>query len=160
LAALLAALAVIGGRVPAVSAGAQAPVPIPGPIPAGWQAAPVYLALLTPRLHRDDYTVYTSPAGLDQALAQLGGLPALLHPPGAWRPLAASPADAFGEAAEYNRWNIARLYGATRARVARGPAGQDGRVTEAWTLISPYPEPALERLHDGTLLIVLRIRDR
>ncbi len=123
----------------------------------GWQEAPAYLPLFTPRLHRAAYTVYTSAAGLDDVLRPLATDTTLLRPPGAWQARATTPSAAFGEAAEYNRWQIARLYGATRARVARGARVADGRVPEAWTLISPYPDPDLERLNGGTLLIVLRM---
>jgi hypothetical protein len=49
------------------------------------------------------------------------------------------------------------VYGARRARVARGPRVVDGRVVESWTLISPYPDPGLQRLEPGTLLIVLKV---
>jgi len=45
-----------------------------------------------PRLHRGDYTVYTSPAGLDRALTELRGLPGLIDPPGAWHVRAGTPA--------------------------------------------------------------------
>jgi hypothetical protein len=72
------------------------------------------------------------------------------------RPVAA--AEAFGQSGGYNRWKLARLYGARRAKVARMPRVENGRVVEAWTLISPYPDPGLERLEPGTLLIVLRLR--
>jgi hypothetical protein len=114
--------------------------------------------LFTPRLHRGDYSVYTSPIGIDRLLQTLAADTALLRPPGAWTPRGYTPGDAFGEASEYDRWKIARLYGSRRARVARGPRFEGGRVTEAWTLVSPYPDPSLDRLDEGTLVIVLRIR--
>jgi hypothetical protein len=50
---------------------------------------------------------------------------------------------------------MAKLYGADRAMVARGPRADGERPYEAWTLISPYPDMNLERLEPGTLLIVL-----
>jgi hypothetical protein len=50
---------------------------------------------------------------------------------------------------------MARLYGSTRARVARGTTFVDG-VWEFWTLISPHPDAGLRRLEPGTLLLVLR----
>jgi len=77
--------------------------------------------------------------------------------PGAWEPKELLPFDAFGQTGRYDRWSVARLYGSRRARVARGPRSVQGHVTEAWTLISPYPDTSLTRLEAGTLLIVLRI---
>jgi hypothetical protein len=35
---------------------------------------------------------------------------------------------------------------------------ENGRVVEAWTLISPYPDAQLEHLDSGTLLIVLHLQ--
>jgi len=67
------------------------------------------------------------------------------------------PADAFGRSGDYDRSKLARLYGARRASVARGPRLENGRVVESWTLVSPYPSVALERLEPGTLLIVQRL---
>jgi hypothetical protein len=90
-------------------------------------------------------------------LRRLDSEGAVLAPPGAWQPKSVLPFDAFGQMGRYDRWTLARLYGARRARVARGPRGSEGQVTESWTLISPYPDPALSRLEPGTLLIVLRI---
>jgi hypothetical protein len=65
--------------------------------------------------------------------------------------------DAFDGAAMYDRARVARLYRSRRARIARGPIIRDGRVREMVTLISPYPDGRLERLVEGTLVIVLRI---
>ena len=65
---------------------------------------------------------------------------------------AVEPFDAFGAAGAYDRLAVARLYGGTRARVARvwsrGPVG-----FESVTLISPFPDPSLIRLQSGTLVI-------
>jgi hypothetical protein len=52
---------------------------------------------------------------------------------------------------------VARLYGAERARVSRGARTENGRAVESWTLISPYPDPTLQKLERGTLLVVLRL---
>jgi hypothetical protein len=94
---------------------------------------------------------------LDTVLRRLTNDATLLRPPGAWTPRAVLPVDAFGQAGNYDRWALARLYGARGPRVARGPKGVDGRVTESWTLVSPYPDATLQRLEPGTLLIVLRV---
>jgi len=59
--------------------------------------------------------------------------------------------EAFGESGDYSRPALARLYGGTRARVARGWVERGGRF-ESMTLISPYPDAALTRLEPGTLV--------
>ena len=101
--------------------------------------------------------MYVSPLDLDAALRELRGDPSLLRPPGSWQPRETLPFDAFGQTGRYDRWKLARLYGSRRVRLARGPKALDGRVTESWTLISPYPDPTLSRLEPGTLLMVLKI---
>jgi hypothetical protein len=125
---------------------------------SGWREAPEFLPLFAPVAPRSAaYTMRVTDAGLDAVLGPLLEDPTLLRGPGAWevRPLA--PADAFGKGGTYDRWKIARLYGPERARVSRGARSDGGRVIESWTLISPYPDPTLERLERGTLLIVLRL---
>jgi hypothetical protein len=116
----------------------------------GWTESPLYRRLFTPAHVPDGtYRTYVSPRPIEQILADLGNgaVP---------RPVVA--AEAFGQSGGYDRSKLARLYGARRARVARFPREENGQVVEAWTLISPYPDPALERLQPGTLLIVLRLR--
>jgi hypothetical protein len=121
--------------------------------------APEYVRLLAPaRAHTGAYHAYVSPLDLPTVLRKLEGNPALLRPPGAWIPSALLPSDAFGQSGSYDRWKMARLYGARRAMVARGPRAEGERPTEAWTLISPYPDRNLERLEPGTLLIVLDLQ--
>jgi hypothetical protein len=123
-----------------------------------WRDAPEYLPLFAPGGSRGGaYRVFVSPRDLHAVLASLDAEPGLLAPPGAWRPKPLLPFDAFGQTGRYDRWKMARLYGSRRAQVARGPRQTDGRVTEAWTLISPYPDPSLTRLEAGTLLIVLTV---
>jgi hypothetical protein len=126
---------------------------------APWRDAPEYLAVFAPAGERRlAYQAFVSPRDLDAVLrdaaADAGRLPA----PGAWQPKDQLPFDAFGQTGRYDHWKLARLFGARRARVARGPRGVNGQVTESWTLISPYPDPALTRLLPGTLLIVLKVR--
>jgi hypothetical protein len=96
-------------------------------------------------------------ASLDSVLRELDGDPALVRAPGAWDIRTLAPVDAFGMGGTYDRSKVARLYGAERARVARGARTDGGRVVESWSLISPYPAPSLEKLERGTLLIVLRL---
>ena len=64
----------------------------------------------------------------------------------------ADPLDALGAAGDYDRSRVARLYGGSRPKVARGWR-QDGVHFESVTLVSPYPDAALDRLLPGTLVI-------
>ena len=115
---------------------------------AGWTESPRHRTLVTPPgLPEGVYRTWISPRPLDELAAGLGAVPE--------RVIAA---DAFGQSGGYNRWTLAQLYGARRARVARLPRLENGQVVEAWTLVSPYPDPDLRRLEPGTLLIVLRLR--
>ena len=125
--------------------------------PASLRPAPEFLAMFTPRAHREAYSAYVSPRPVAELLRELEHDPERLDPPGSWQARPAGPFDAFGEAGTYDRFRIARLYGATRALVARGPRGSGARVAEMWTLISPYPTPDLSRLEPGTLVLVLRV---
>ena len=116
---------------------------------SGWTESPMFRHLFTPpRVPEGTYRTYVSPLPVDEVLAGMeAGVEA--------QPLVAL--EAFGQSGGYDRWKLARLYGAKRAKVARLPRVENGRVVEAWTLISPYPDQALERLEPGTLLIVLRL---
>jgi hypothetical protein len=129
-----------------------------GAAPSSLRPAPEFVAMFAPRAHRDAYTAFVSPLPIAELLQQLEHDPERLDPPGSWQPRPAGPFDAFGDAGTYNRFRIARLYGATRVLVARGPRGSGAGVSEMWTLISPYPDPDLARLHPGTLVLVLRVR--
>jgi len=125
--------------------------------PSGsWKDAPGYLALFAPAGPRGaSYKIYISPRDLGTELVRLADDPSLLHPPGAWLPAALPPVDAFGQTGRYDRSKLARVYGAKRATVARGPRAVNGRAAEAWTLISPYPNREMTALEPGTLLIVM-----
>jgi hypothetical protein len=127
------------------------------PPPSGaWQDAAGYLRLFAPIGTRAAaYRIFVTTLPIDALLGRLAQDPSLLHPPGAWAPAPVLPADAFGQTGRYDRSRLARLYGAQRPVVARGPRGAAGRPTEAWTLISPYPGPDLTRLEPGTMLIVV-----
>jgi hypothetical protein len=116
----------------------------------GWTENPAFRRLFTPSAApAGTYTTLVTPRSIDEVLADIQA--------GA-EPQALVALEAFGQSGGYNRWKLARLYGAKRARVARLPRVENGEVIEAWTLISPYPDPTLERLEPGTLLIVLRVR--
>ena len=133
-------------------------LPAAGQGSGSWRAAPEYLALFAPAgPRRDAYETFVSPLDLDAVLKRLPSESGVLAPPGAWEPKPELPFDAFGQTGRYDRWKLAEVYGARRASVARGPRGSGTRVTEVWTLVSPYPDPSLTRLEPGTLLIVLRV---
>ena len=120
-----------------------------------WREAAEYLRLFAPAGPRAGaYRIFVSPDDLDTALARLN-VASAARPDGMWTPRQAAPLDAFGQAGAYDRSRVVRLYGSTRARVARGTAVVDG-TREFWTLISPHPDAVLRRLEAGTLLLVLR----
>ncbi len=101
------------------------------------------------------YDVYTSgePIGvLASRLRTCDPAPAA----DAWKVLGSDPANAFGVEGRYDRARLARLFSGRRVQVARGSLkGPDGVV--GYTLVSPYPDPSLETLRPGTLIIVARI---
>ena len=135
--------------------GAAAPSAQPPPSGA-WQDAAAYLRLFAPFGTRAAaYRIFVTTLPIDTLLGRLAQDPSLLHPPGAWVPAPVLPADAFGQTGRYDRSRLARLYGASRPVVARGPRGAAGRPTEAWTLVSPFPSRDLTRLEPGTMLIVV-----
>jgi hypothetical protein len=145
------ALMVAAVLVNASTGGAQAPPGPPSPA-----APPVYLDLFTPAVHRSAYQLFISPLPLDQLLKSLTDA-GFAAPPATWQPERQPAVDAFGRAGRYDRTRLARLYGARRVDVARAPRLEGGRVVETWTLVSPYPDPRLERLEPGTLILVLRL---
>lgn len=135
-------------------AAAAAPV---AQVPGAWREAPALRALFAPAGARAAaYRAFVSDLGLEDALRGLAADPALLRTPGAWKPRPVLPADAFGLAGRYDRRRLARLYGGRRPHVARGVRLDGDGALEAWTLISPYPDPEVRRLERGTLLLVLR----
>lgn len=122
-----------------------------------WRPAPAYLPLFTPvRVPFGTFQTHTTTADLASVVRHLSGSPAF-SAPGAFRVESVITLEAFGQSGGYDRWKLARLYGARRVTVARGPRMEGGRTVEAWTLISPYPDASLERLEPGTLRIVLRL---
>jgi hypothetical protein len=137
------------------AAAASAQLPPPG----AWQEAAAYLRLFAPFGTRAGaYRIFVTTLPIDRLLGRLGDDPSLLRPPGAWVPAPVVPSDAFGQTGSYDRSRLARLYGARRPVVARGPRGAAGRPAEAWTLVSPYPNRELTRLESGTVLIVVDLR--
>jgi hypothetical protein len=128
-----------------------------GAAPAPFADAPAYLPLFAPRAHREAYRISVSPIGLDEVLASYTADDSLWRAPGAWEPRPEAPRDAFGSGGDYNPWILTRLYGGTQPRVARGPRLENGRISESWILVSPYPDVSMTRLEPGTLRIVVKI---
>lgn len=124
---------------------------------AVWREMPSYRALFSPRLHRDAYRTYVAAEPLADVLRQLSSDTAILRPPGSWSPKWLGPLDAFGDSGSYDRSKLARLFGSRRVQVARGPRTRADGGLDAWTLVSPHPDPAFGRIEAGTLLIVLRL---
>jgi hypothetical protein len=145
-----------GGLVLAAAC-ALAAVALTAAAEARFADAPEYLTLFAPRAARESYRTSVSPLALDAVLASLADDGSLLRPPGAWQPRAEPVQDAFGMGGDYNASTLARLYGGTQPRVARGPKAEGGRVAETWMLVSPYPDPSLRRLLPGTLRIAITI---
>jgi hypothetical protein len=138
-----------------VSVGAPAPVGFGAQ--AQWRSVPEYVTLFAPVNQRSLYAAAVSPASLESVLAGIEQDAAALLVPGAWQVRDESAPDAFGTAGLYNDWQLKRLYGGRQVRVARGARIDRGRVTESWTLISPYPSTDLRTLQPGTLRLILRL---
>lgn len=130
---------------------AQRPAPPPG------ANAPAYVDLFAARPFASAYRAYVSPLPLETVLRTLDADATAVRTPGAWEPRREGPLDAFGRSGSYNRSRLARLYGSGTVSVARGARATSGRITESWTLVSPYPDPSLERLEPGTLVLILTV---
>jgi hypothetical protein len=76
--------------------------------------------------------------------------------PGSWAIVAGSAAEAFDAAALFDRPRLARLYGGSRPRVARGPIGAP-QPTAVVLLLSPFPAADLSHLNQGTLIMVVQV---
>jgi hypothetical protein len=138
--------------------GTSAAVLDSSPSLAGWTLAPAFVPILTAeQSHPGSYHVYVSPRGIDDVIRDLGPDSTIVKGPGSWEPNALLPLDAFGLDGIGDRQRLARLYGARRPRVARGPRVAEDGGHESWTLVSPYPDAMLRTLEPGTLLIVLRL---
>lgn len=122
-----------------------------------WRDAPAFVRLFAPAPQLRRFSAAVSDASLRDVLDGLAGDRAAVRVPGAWTPRRQPPADAFGRSGAHNRWALARVYGSRQPDVARGARMENGRITESWTLISPYPAPDFSRLEPGTLRIVLQI---
>ncbi len=148
--------------VPAGVAAAQGMGTPRSAIPAipGGRPDAALVRLFTPRdVPAGAYEVFTTERSIDACVAALRPRGVNL-PDAAWRVGREEPLTAFGPAGAYNRARLAALYVGVRPRVARGPILSGGRVVASVTLISPYPDPQLETLRPGTLVIVLNLSGR
>jgi len=101
------------------------------------------------------YVVYRSTepiATLTERLRALDPAPA----PGAWKPSRPEAHVAFGQEGSYDRARLARLFNGMRVTVVRGSLLQDGQRV-AYTLVSPFPDAALSRIVEATMVIEFKI---
>jgi hypothetical protein len=126
---------------------------VPGPAPA-YRCDAALTALFTPqRPAAGRYEVCVTPASLDAAILADA---ARVHT----GPVeAVDPLDAFGAAGRYDRSALSRLFGARRARVARGWS-DDVRSATSVTYVSPYPNATLTALLPGTMVIRYKLENR
>jgi len=76
--------------------------------------------------------------------------------PGAWMPARPEASGAFGQEGLYDRARLARLFNGKRVTVVRGSLVQQGQRL-AYTLVSPYPDPTLSHIVEGTMVIEFRV---
>jgi hypothetical protein len=116
---------------------------------------PQLTALFTPeRPSAGRYDVCTTDARIDDVVTAVAADGVHIGPIEAVDAL-----DAFGTAGPYDRAALARLYGGSRARVARGWRETAGGV-ESLTFVSPYPDAGMTRLILGTLAVKYLVRTR
>lgn len=147
-AALVAAIAILGGaatvRPPAIAE-----------VELGVEDAALTRLFTPPAAPPGVYRVYRSPRPIVELAAVLRALdPEPVED--AWKVGPLAPVDAFGSNAPYDAPRLARLYVGTMPLVARGSlATRQGRI--AYTLIAPFPDPALTTLQPGTMIIVCHV---
>jgi hypothetical protein len=115
--------------------------------PPAYACDPALATIFTPRRPQlGRYEVCTTSEPLDVVTAQSGPSdgPAAID--------ALEALDAFGAAGSYDRWRLARLYGGTRVRVARGWTAASDQFLSV-TRLSPYPDASLTHLQPGTMEI-------
>lgn len=136
------------------SRAALAAVPPPGL--STWTPSAAHVNLLAPASRRSAYEAFVSADGLEPVLERIRAAAWGPHPPGAWEIERLGARDAFGLSGDYNRWQMARVYGGVAVQVARGPYRHDEGL-DTWTMFSPYPDAALQALVRGTLLLIARV---
>ena len=117
---------------------------------------PALTRLFTPRaVPAGTYEVYRSSRTLAEIAESLRSQDRT-RAPGAWKATRQEVPDAFGSASLHDRFRLAELFTGLRPLVARGSLVREGR-REAYTLISPYPDPTLSTLEGGTMIIVFHV---
>ena len=125
------------------------------PAPAPTVCDPALAALFTPAHPTvGRYEVCTSNESIEVLAGS--GRPAAPDWPSFSAPEALESLEGFGASGPYHRPALARLFGGARVRVARGWIDRPDRF-EAFTLLSPYPDPTLSRLQTGTMIVHLVI---
>jgi hypothetical protein len=133
---------------------AMLPIPAPPPDGAVQVCDPVLTRLFTPAHPTEGHYEVCTVSESIEALAGPGARSAPDWPP--FSPTEALESlEAFG-AGSYHRSALARLFGGTRVRVARGWIDRPDRF-EAFTLLSPYADATLTHLRAGTMIIHLVI---
>lgn len=120
--------------------------------------SPEHAAVFAPVRRADRFHFYVSDLSIEHVAALLAqrlpeGVPSFQIRPG-------SALDAFDNQAPFDRYRLARLFGGSRPRIARGPLFRDAgdrQPIAAVLLMSPYPEPDLVRLNAGTLIMVVDV---
>lgn len=117
-------------------------------------ASPAHAALFAPPARASLFAFSTTDESLDKVVAYYRGRwPA--HDARSWKVETIAPLDVFDGAALFDRARLAQLYGGKPARIARGPIVENGRVTHAVLLLSPYPDATMTRLREGTLIMTV-----
>jgi hypothetical protein len=112
--------------------------------------------LFTPRaVAPGTYVVYRSTRPIEAVAADLRALDPDPSP-GAWSPARPEAHAAFGQEGVYDRARLARLFNGRRVTVIRGSLRREGHLV-AYTLISPYPDPTLSAIIDGTMAIEFHV---
>lgn len=112
--------------------------------------------LFTPRaVPAGMYFVYRSARPLEAIVADLRAQDPVPSA-GAWQPTRPEAHGAFGQEGIYDRARLARLFNGKRVTVVRGSIRREGR-TVAYTLISPYPDPTISAILDGTMVIEFHV---
>lgn len=120
-------------------------------------ASPAHAALFAPPARASLFAFATTSESFDRVLADYRKRwPS--SDPRVWKVERIGPNDVFDGAALYDRARLARVYRGQAPRIARGAIVENGRVTHTVLLVSPYPEPDLERLNRGTLIMTVTVR--
>jgi outer membrane biosynthesis protein TonB len=120
------------------------------------EPAPELTSLFAPaRAPQGAYVAYATPESLTRVIAWYER--ERLVPRDGWRVQSLLSGEIFGIAASVDRWKLATLFGARRARVGRTTIAKEGQVLRSITMVSPYPSAELDRLLEGTLVLVFRV---